>query len=1147
MESSAIKDLVTGVRQSLRAEVSGRLDAVLSPGSRESLERPEAVRGIARDVESSGRDKVVDRAAYTWFNRLCALRFMDANGYTTTPVVTPRPGSTQPAILADASQGVYDPEYTISPEVRDRVTGLLSGAVSSANAQEEAYAELLSAVCDRYSRPMPYLFKEEVASSLLMPQSLLSEESILRRIVEGMDLNICKSVEVLGWLYQFYIAERKDEVLSTKKKCSGSSEIGPATQLFTPDWIVKYLVDNSVGRLWMLNNKTSDIKDKMTYYCEPGQVSENHQILFGPEEISVCDPACGSGHILVYAFDLLFSMYEEEGWAPEDIPAMILKNNLFGFEIDNRAAEIASFALEMKAREKDPYFFDKGIDANIVVLEAIHLSDEALQNVGPLAKNKKLIQVFEHLDEVGSLYIPTKEDIASIEEAIRLTSKTNNLFESHTHEQLLKMLGCTVALSKRYSVVVANPPYMGKSYYDAWLSKWIGDNYPNEKEDLCTCFISRGLEFAEHSGYSAMVTMHSWMSLKRYENMRKSLFTTRSIVAMAHLGARAFDSIGGEVVQTTATIFHANKSDIPGIYIRLVEAKYPRDKQDSLQAALAGDQSNRYEATSEKFLTMPECIMSYQASRAVEKAFNDGCRLDDVCEPRQGAATGNNERYVRMWWEVSNEKFHPKANSISDAHNSGKKWSPFNKGGQFRKWYGNNDCVIAFDRQSYAELLEIGNHLPSRSFYFKPSITWSKIASGSLSMRYKPEGHIFSDAGMCIFANEDQLKVLQGFLNSSVVDPIAKIVSPTLHFEKGQVALYPFLDPKENRACIIQHVNECRAIAQQDWDSFEESWDFKTHPIIRIFRDFSSPVAECAPRTDYPDATCPIEAAFSAWQEECARRFSSLKQNEQALNSIFASLYGMENEVNIFVEDDKVSSRLADRSREMKSLISYAVGCIFGRYSTAVDGLLIANQGEDVSRHREIFADDFFEPDADNILPVLDGEWFEDDIVSSIYAWLASVFGEASLDANVAFIEESIGQDLRSYLVNGFYSDHLKIYQKRPIYWMFQSPKKSFQCLIYLHRYNEGTVGEILTQYLRPYQEKLRARVAILTRSERTKDINEAARLQSVVEELENWERDVIYPLAHQRISLNLDDGVKSNYNKFPKALAKVASLSEWK
>ena len=597
MDSNKIKNLAFGARNALRAEVAARIDAVLAEGSPERLGQPMKVHMLEAAVADRGRDAVVESSAYTWFNRLCALRFMDARSYTPVPVVTPRPGATQPAILADSAQGVFDPDFGFSRLVRDRVQSILSGGSGSAsNRLEAAYGELLVAVCNHFAQSMPYLFGEAAASSLAMPRGLLAEGSILRRIVEDMDDEACASVEVLGWLYQFYVSERKDEFFASKCKAT-ADDIAPATQLFTPNWIVRYLVENSLGRLWMLNNPASSLAEKMDYYIAPEGETEDFIRVYSPEELTLCDPACGSGHILVYAFDLLYEIYLEEGYLPEDIPTLILQKNLYGMEIDARAAEIARFALEMKALEKDPSFLGRGIDANITVLEPIAFSAGELDGTGLLASDAKLLEAFEHMGEVGSLYAPDAGDTVQIDDAIRNLQSVEGMFAQKAVEKLEKMKCELETLSRTYDCVVANPPYMGSGNLNPWMSSWVKDNYPDEKGDLCTCFIKRGFSLAKDRGYASMVTMHSWMFLSSFEKMRIAILQDKTIVSMAHLGARAFDQIAGEVVQVGSTVFWNGAPAVSGVYVRLIDYATSTDKNTALREAIENrDCAWRYRA-----------------------------------------------------------------------------------------------------------------------------------------------------------------------------------------------------------------------------------------------------------------------------------------------------------------------------------------------------------------------------------------------------------------------------------------------------------------------------------------------------------------------------------------------------------------------
>ena len=1152
MDSNKIKNLAFGARDALRAEVAARIDAVLEPGSAERLDQPDKTRQLETAISDKGMDAVVESTAYTWFNRLCALRFMDAKGYTPVPVVTPRLGATQPAILADAAQGVFDPDFCFSRLVRDRVQSVLAGGSGSgANRTEAAYGELRVAVCDRYAQAMPYLFGEAAASSLVMPQGLLAEDSILGRIVEDMDDEECETVEVLGWLYQFYVAERKAEYNDSGRKAT-ADDIAPATQLFTPDWIVKYLVENSLGRLWMLNNPGSALADKMDYYIAPEGETEDFIKVYSPEELTLCDPACGSGHILVYAFDLLFEIYQEEGYFPEDIPALILQNNLFGMEIDGRAAEIAKFALEMKAREKDPEFFEKCIDANVTVLEPVKFESGVLAGAGPIANTTELLDAFEHMTEVGSLYVPAHGDMAAVDNAI-VNFSEDDLFGANALRKLRTMKSVLEALSRRVDCVVANPPYLGRSHFDGYMSDWTKANYPNEKGDLCTCFIRRGFDLTYRNGYSSMVTMQSWMFLGSYEKLRHFLVANKTILSMAHLGARAFEQINGEVVQVAATVILNGHTSEFGSYIRLVDYPNSESKRAALKNAANGILSAIvFTVDADSFQSLPGEPIAYWTKKEILAIYKNAPLLSEIARPLTGMQTGNVDLFTKLWWEVSAIDINRICDSRNDAFESGSRWFPCKKGGTFRKWYGNTEWIMNWENDGFALRTNHGSVVRNPDAQFKESISWSKISGDQIGARYYPSGWMFDQAGSTIEASKEQLLTLLALINCSTAMSFFAFLSPSLTFGIGEMAKVPYKIDESKNQSITAMAESNIDIASTDWNSFEMSFGFKCHPLAPSAHEHTEQLS-CAMNSDaHATSVSLISECFRRWSADCDERFNQLKANEEELNRIFARIYGMEGEVPIEVPDDRVSVRRADLVRDVKSLVSYGVGCIMGRYSTFAPGLILADAQQTKDDFRAKVPNAGFLPDEDAILPVLDGEWFSDDIVAQFRKWLEVTYGAETLDENVRFIEDALGKDLRKYFVKDFYKDHCATYQvtgsgKRPIYWMFASPKGSFQVLVYMHRYTPSTVGQILTKYLREYIEKINAKIGQLDQSDRAADNRQADKYRAVVHELTDWERDVIYPLANKRVDIDLDDGVKVNYNKFPHALVKVTGLSTWK
>lgn len=1141
MDSNRIARLAQGARDALRKDVSNSLERVLKPESAERLAFPSDVTRVEQLAEVDS-DALVERVAYTWFNRLCALRYMDAKGYTPVSCVTARPGETLPAILADARQGILHPEFPLSQANREMVLSLLDGGTPAQDPLGEAYTLLLLSACDAYRDSMGYLFsgslEEGSAMRLLHPNNLTAEDGVLAHIVSGTDDEACESVEVMGWLYQFYIAERRKEWNGSKDKAK-PKDIAPATQLFTPNYIVRFLAENSLGRLWMLNNPDSGLSEQMDYYIAPQKGEEGPFIeVDGPEDITVCDPACGSGHILVYAFDLLFQMYQEEGYMDAEIPALILENNLYGMEIDPRAAEIASFALEMKAREKDPDFFKKDVDPHIVVLEPIAFTAQEIQGTS-LAENRALLDTFKHLTECGSLYVPKSQDLQDVENTLEVVSKGSDVFNRETPSKLEKMKAALEALGRCYDCVIANPPYMGSSKFDTWTSQWVKDNYPDEKSDLCACFIKRGIQMTEQKGFAAEVTMHSWMFLSSFEKMRKRLIENAGIAAMAHLGAHGFDAIGGEVVQTAATVFSNVKATAKGSYVRLIDGKSASEKDAALLAAIQNpDCGWFYRADQQDFKSIPGWPIAYWASDSVRAAFKAFEPLKDIACPRQGLSTGNNERFLRLWWGVPYDNIGFGMASKQEALMSHNRWFPCNKGGGFRKWYGNNWYLVNWENDGGEMRSFPGSVIRNPDFFFHEGMTWGTTGSELLTMRFSPTGFISEHKGSTCFSKDhNSLIWALGFANSTVALTLLKVLAPTIDFGEGAVGSLPLCTRQASDDLLAMSATSgCIADCKTDWDSFETSWDFATHPL-------------CWPGEPL------IEKQFARWSSECQERFDTLKANEEELNRIFARIYHMEGEVPIEVPDDKVSVRLADEKRDVKSLISYGVGCIFGRYSTDKPGLILADEGQTAADYRAKVPQSGFAIDEDAVLPViaLEDVSLDDDIVRRFRSWIAYAYGSAALDANVSYIEGVLGKDLRAYFAKDFYKDHCDTYSvqgsgKRPIYWMFSSPKGSFQALVYMHRMNRDTVSCVLTEYVRPFRQRLLAQIGVLRATGAARDAAKADKYQAMVDELEGWERDVLYPLSQKHVQIDLDDGVRHNYKLFRTdggdALAKVSGLS---
>jgi type II restriction/modification system DNA methylase subunit YeeA len=1169
MNTTALKNFAQKARVDLIHQVGAQLKLVLASDSLARREEDKAVRELEARIERKGKEVVVEEVAYTWFNRFCALRFMDVNRYSTVGVVSPSEAQTQPEILSDAKMGVFD-ENVVSNKTKDKVLDLLSGRLKSKDAQGEAYRLLLVSYCNHLNRTIPYLFERITDyTELLLPTNLLAVNSILAECRDAMTEEACKDVEVIGWLYQYYISEKKDDVFKNfkKGKKAGPREIPAATQLFTPHWIVRYLVENSLGRLWMLNHPRSNLIAKMEYYIKPEQEETDFLRISKPEEIKVCDPACGSGHMLTYAFDLLYSIYEEQGYDPASIPSLILTNNLYGIEIDERAGELAAFALSMKARQKSRRFFSKPTEPQICVLKNVKIEPENLKeymkHVGIDLFSEDVLATlnqFEEADNFGSLIIPATSNAGEVLRALSQKNMEGEMFLSETHEQIMTALTQADYLSQKYHVVVANPPYMGGGNMNGKLSDFAKRQYPNSKSDMCTMFIERNLKMVVNRGNIAMITMQSWMFLSSYEKLRESLIKESTITSMAHLGARAFDSIGGEVVSTTAFVIENHHlQEKKGSFIRLVDGGSEREKLNSLKEAIKNpDCGWFYRVSADDFQKIPGSPIAYWVSEKFYKIFIKYEGLSKYATTRQGLATSDNNRFVRYWYEVYKRNINFYCRKQEDTVNSPEIWYPFNKGGSFRRWAGNNELVVNWGNNGSEIKNSIITKYPylngnpdfvakNQKFYFKEGLTWSALSSGLFSIRHQDVGFIFADKGQALFPYEAaDIFFLEGLLNSKIVSKILQIISPTLDFNAGYVAKIP---------CVRKESDIVQSLvlnSRSDWDSYETSWDFTSLPLL-----------DTSYRGDTLAST--YENLRTHWNDMTLE----MQRLEEENNRIFIEAYGLEDELTPDVPLKEITltcnpyyrygNNKSDAELEsllladtIKELISYAVGCMFGRYSLDKPGLILANQGETYEDYCRLVPDSSFPADEDNAIPVLDGDWFSDDIVMRFRKFLRVTFGEERYEENLRFVEKALGKDLRQYFLKDFYNDHVRRYKKRPIYWMFSSPDGSFNVLIYMHRYRPDTASIVLNEYLREYQVKLSSYMESLRRKEANPDLSKGEKvkalkdldkLRKTQDILATYERDVLFPLANQRMEIDLDDGVKVNYPKFGTALKKVPGL----
>ena len=1177
MNTSKLQAFATDARRQLMNAVQARLDAALVPNSDAQVDDPRAFAFLKREIEQAGgseqgRKHVVERYAYRWFNRIIAFRYMDVHGFTGTPVVSPA-GLTStnglPEVLAAAKRGEYDSRVfslRVNDKAKERIEGLLSGSILADDPQGLAYGLLLQSECRFWNRNLPFMFENVGKEAgrvdeLLMPADLLAEGSVLRNAVEVMTPEDCGvddpsgNVEIIGWLYQYYISERKNEVMDGFKKNhkAGANEIPAATQLFTPDWIVRYLVQNTVGRLWMQSHPDSQLHKNWDYYIWPSEndAAGDEDILKiqTPEDLTVCDPACGSGHMLTYAFDLLYEIYEEEGYAPSDIPSLILKHNLYGMEIDERAASLAAFALTMKARSRSHRFFKRQVEPNIQRIVPIAFKEDEVVELNDLYQvnlDSTVWNTYAKADVYGSLIQPPQELVELAASSPESEDGIDTLFDPLLREHAEDVFTQTRYLARKYAAVVANPPYMGAKNMSGELKQFVQDHYEDGKADLFAAFILCNRQFIQHGAMLGMITMQSWMFLSSFEALRRKLLDSSSIETMAHLGAGAFDSIGGEVVSTAAFTLKDNSSSGNGTYIRLVDVSGDDNQSKACVDAIKGDTDYLFEVNQHEFAQVPGSPIVYWLSKPMLDTFAKNKALEEIAEPRQGLATADNARFVREWWEPSNYKTGFDCELREESIERGTKWFPYNKGGEYRKWYGNQEFVVNWENDG-KELEDFRPRSVIRNpkTYFRPSISWSKISSGAPAFRYFPQGFIYDVAGTSIFCTNEQRKGIIAYTNSSLAYAQLTAIAPTLNFEVGQIASLPIVNNDSKDA--ERNVDDLIAVSKADWDSFESSWNYHQFTLLD-----SKQGAQCNDLLE--DAVLHLREYWNRVSEE-------QRQREIRNNELVADAYGVRDDVPCDVPLERVSLKRnvafaypkdtpEVRNEKfaqdvVKELISYAVGCMFGRYSLDKPGLILASQGETLDDYHAQIPNPSFEPDADNVIPVTETDCFEDDIVTRFRRFLTVAFGKENLAANIAYIEQVLGKSIRKYFVNDFYNDHVKMYSNRPIYWQYSSQtsnKGTFKALVYLHRYTPKTTNVVLN-YLRDYANKIADIADNLEHSDRAADQKQAAKLRKAVLECKDYEDQTLYPLATRNLEMDLDDGVLVNYLRMGKALRSIPSI----
>ena len=1131
---------------------------------------------------------VIEEVAYTWFNRLIAIRFMEVNDYLPSHirVLSSESGKLEPDLVTTP----FDAELPFTAEEEAQIFQLKQD-----NKLDEVFRILFLKQCNALNEILPALFeKTKNYTELLLSLSVIDQDGVIYHLIHDIpedDFNIERGgqVEIIGWLYQYYNTEPKNAAFAKNGKIT-KDEIPAVTQLFTPDWIVRYMVENSLGRLWVEGHPECGLKENWKYYLEEAQQEPEVQVklaeirkeyaALNPEDIKLIDPCMGSGHILVYAFDVLMQIYESAGYSQRDAAKSILEHNIYGLDIDDRAYQLAYFAVMMKARQYNRRILNGENSCHVYAIQESNSINRAhLKYFGggldDIEKNAAKMQMEGLLDtltdakEYGSILNVESYNWDLLRQFVAAEDtdgqiSMDSVGVEDTAEQLNRLIDIGETMAQKYWVTCTNPPYAGTGDLNSKLNSYIKKHYADSKSDMYAVFIERCVLFTNAVGFQAMITQHSWMFQSTFKKLREKILT-KSIINMVHLGARAFDEIAGEVVQTTSFILRGKLvENYIAKFSRLL--KYAGEAEKEKHFLLGEDE---YSAIPSKFLTLPDMQIAYWvSSKVIDLLSSEDC-IANYGSALSGLSTSDNERFLRIWEEVAYNNISFNYDSCESTLDGRYKWVPHNKGGSFRRWYGNRDYVVNWRNDGEEIKIAVVNNPTDpdttswsrRIFnwnkFFKQGISWSDVATGKLACRFIPAGAIFNATGPTFFANDrNNEKYLLALFNSNVFQEFLNLVCPGLHYNTGPISKLPVIFAKQE--IITAYAESNIEMSQKDWDSFETSWDFKKHPLLRNVSTISE--------------------AFTQWQAECEERFNQLKANEEELNRIFIDIYGLQDELTPEVEDKDVTVRKADLQRDIKSLLSYAVGCMFGRYSTYKDGLLFAGEPyslqafvdkmnerpgtisaeelERAYRNEGIVVDEMFFPDADNVIPITDEEYLDDDIVSRLCAWLKAVYGADTLEANLDYIAKALGNKgstsreiIRNYFLNDFFKDHCQTYSvtgsgKRPIYWLFDSGKQNgFKALVYLHRYTPDTIGNLRIDYLhkmqRVYESEINRMQDMMDHSENAREVAAASkRKDKLVKQLKECREydEKISHLALSRIELDLDDGVKVNYRKLQTA-----------
>ena len=1106
-----------------------------------------------------GKRQVIEESAYTWFNRIIIIRYMELkdiipltkdNKSLGIRVLSSKDNTPHPEILKLNNRTNIELDLNINEEEYTKLVN-----------ENEQFNYILKLLCDKLGNIIPPVFKGKTDYiDILLPDNLLSENGFVTKVIKEIpERNFKEGVEIIGWLYQYYNQSEKDRVIAAKKKYK-KNEIPYATQLFTPDWVVRYMVENSLGRYWIEKNGESNISNEWKYFvkenlnfgsksvkvkeinnktvAELNKTKVNRLTPIEPKEITFLDPCCGSGHILVYAFEMLYKFYLKSGYSKNDIAELILKNNLYGLDIDYRAEQLANASVVIKAREYDEDIFNKEIIRNLNIMsipETNNISESIIDFIideEGKENAKYLIDNFKNAKEIGSLLLLEDRDYTSL---INEIEQYSTIYTIELEEELLPIIKVAKMLTSKYDIVTTNPPYIGSRNMSIELKKYVEKNYKNAKSDLFACFMIRDTLFGKEESYLGYMTPFVWMFISSFKKLRKEIINNLNITSLIQLEYSAFK----EATVPICTFVLKNKNDKNnGIYFRLTDFTGGMDVQEEKFLEILDSKESIYyfNKSTQEFLKIPDTPIAYWISEDFIKCFNNKT-LKDYGAACVGLQTSDNTRFLREWYEVNIDKIGFNIGDIEESVKSKKKWFPYNKGGGYRKWYGNTLQVVNWENNG-AEIRGYNNYLnatrtsnigiANTQYYFRESGTWGLVSSAKFSVRYSPKGAIFDTGGSSLFSTSN-IKYLIGLLNTTLVQKIMTIQNPTLNFQPGNVAKIPVIIDKEDE--ITKLVEECINISQEEWDDFEISWDFKKHPLLKY--------------KEIGEKNQLLSTIFEKWNQICKERFNKLKINEEKLNKMFIEIYGLQNELTEKIEDRDITIRKADKEREIKSLISYAVGCMFGRYSLDKEGLVFANEKFDKSEYKT------FEADIDNIIPITDKPYFKNDIVENFKKFIEVAFGEETLKENLEYIANCLGRKnnegredtIRRYFINNFFKDHIQIYQNKPIYWLFDSGKKNgFKCLIYMHRYDEDTVAKIRLNYLnnvqRIYENRLNEINIELNDTEdlTTYDVKKLEKEQNDIQtrfnEIKTY-NDKLTTIGNQKIKINLDDGVVKNYKKF--------------